>query len=74
MTNRELILAHQTMLRYVLDHRLADSPKAVLDYLNVGPSHYDRHARGMIVAIARRLNRRVTERDADLIARYVRGE
>lgn len=69
----DLIHAHQTMLAYVIDHGIADNPRAVLDYLNVGPSHYDAHARGMIVAIARRLNRRITASDANAIACYVRN-
>ncbi len=68
-----LIHAHQAMLEYVLDHELGDSPRVVLDYLNVGPSHYDPHARAMIVTIARRLNRRITETDAYDIASYVRS-
>lgn len=69
----DLIHAHQAMLCYVLDHKIGDSPRQVLDFLNVGPSHYDRHARGMIIAIARRLNRRITASDAAVIADYVRS-
>lgn len=69
----DLINAHQAMLEYVLDHELGDTPRVVLDFLNVGPSHYNPHARGVLRAIARRLNRRITETDAYDIASYVRS-